>query len=571
MSGSLVGSGSYTGHIPADILGAMVDDDLIPRFEAKVDRSGEHHIWLGSHTADGSGTFKAGGTSPVMARRIAWEIANGPLPPGAQVLSCEVKACVRADHLQVKQGAPRQRAPRKGRAPRTARVQVQVNGQRAHRRVRGGRADIEATKVQLREQLHQAGPRDRGTSGWSVDDLVDAYLSYLADQGREQRTLLRYKDARKHWVSPVIGAKPARRVSADDIDHCFARMRSAGQSSSSMNQAKALLSGTFKWARRTGKVLHNPVVGLQLPKSTYVAREKLPPEAAEVSLILAAALEHTPDIAPVLTLAATTGCRLGELVALRRSDVDWSRGSLWVRGAVDIDGSIKTTKRLQHRRQVPVDEETLAVVRHHLDHMAQRASLIGAPLSSDPFLFSDEPDCSAPLRPSQVTTRLAVLKGHLGVEDKRPATVALEDEALRLRRGGSVDRSGRPGPRPTGGAAMSYDDIAKALGRTQMWARRACDAALRREQAADGEHHEFNLSFNGFRKFTSSELLDAGFNISVVAQRQGHGPAVLAKHYSKARGSAQRRAAEHLGRVVHGQAGPPDDAPVSAPEGPSPH
>ncbi len=54
------------------------------------------------------------------------------------------------------------------------------------------------------------------------------------------------------------------------------------------------------------------------------------------------------------------------------------------------------------------------------------------------------------------------------------------------------------------------------------------------------------------RKFTSSELLDAGFNISMVAQRQGHGPQVLAKHYAKRRRSADRKAAEHLGRVVHG-------------------
>lgn len=53
------------------------------------------------------------------------------------------------------------------------------------------------------------------------------------------------------------------------------------------------------------------------------------------------------------------------------------------------------------------------------------------------------------------------------------------------------------------------------------------------------------------RKFTSSELLDAGFNISVVAQRQGHGPQVLTKHYSRSRRSADRRAAEHLGAIVH--------------------
>jgi hypothetical protein len=175
------------------------------------------------------------------------------------------------------------------------------------------------------------------------------------------------------------------------------------------------------------------------------------------------------------------------------------------------------------------------------------------PLADSAFLFSVAADCSRPMQPIYATRRLSVLKGHLGVEDNRPATIALEDEALRLRRFGEVDRTGRRGPRPTDGHAMSYDDVAAALGRTQMWARRACDAALRREQHA-GDALACNVSFNGFRKFTSSELLDAGFNISVVAQRQGHTPVVLAKHYTKARGAARRQAAEHLGRVVHGGA-----------------
>jgi intergrase/recombinase len=83
-----------------------------------------------------------------------------------------------------------------------------------------------------------------------------------------------------------------------------------------------------------------------------------------------------------------------------------------------------------------------------------------------------------------------------------------------------------------------------------MWARRACDAAERRESV--GEERQFNLSFNGFRKFTSSELLDAGFNLNVVAQRQGHSPTILTKHYSKARLSARRKAADYLRAVVHG-------------------
>jgi len=80
----------------------------------------------------------------------------------------------------------------------------------------------------------------------------------------------------------------------------------------------------------------------------------------------------------------------------------------------------------------------------------------------------------------------------------------------------------------------------------------AVAAAERRETA---QTRGWSLSFDGstlaLRKFTSSELLDAGFNISAVAQRQGHGPQVLIKHYSKGRRSADRRAADHLGKIVH--------------------
>jgi intergrase/recombinase len=81
----------------------------------------------------------------------------------------------------------------------------------------------------------------------------------------------------------------------------------------------------------------------------------------------------------------------------------------------------------------------------------------------------------------------------------------------------------------------------------------AIASAKRRE--ATGAYVSVDAVFDGsivaLRKFTSSELLDNGFNISMVAQCQGHGPQVLSKHYAKSRRSAERKAADHLGRVVH--------------------
>ncbi|MDP9387034.1 MAG: hypothetical protein M3Q48_03710 [Actinomycetota bacterium] len=96
---------------------------------------------------------------------------------------------------------------------------------------------------------------------------------------------------------------------------------------------------------------------------------------------------------------------------------------------------------------------------------------------------------------------------------------------------------------------MSFAEIGKVLGRSERWAALAVAAAERREQAVPGLR--FDGSVLALRKFTSSELLDAGFSVAMVAQRQGHGAQVLVKHYGKRRLSADRKAAEHLGRVVH--------------------
>jgi hypothetical protein len=155
-----------------------------------------------------------------------------------------------------------------------------------------------------------------------------------------------------------------------------------------------------------------------------------------------------------------------------------------------------------------------------------------------------------------ITKRVAVLKEHLGIANKRPSTVALEDQALALYRGAPQPRpAGRRGPSPKG--AMSYDEIGRRFGRTGRWATKAIASAQRREQSGNlAELDTFDGSILGLRKFTSSELLDAGFNVSAVAERQGHGPDVLTKHYSKARRSADRKAAEHLGRLIHRS--PPD-------------
>jgi hypothetical protein len=66
-------------------------------FWSRVDRSAECWVWTGGTVGGGYGRF---GRGKVLAHRHAWEITNGPIPDGLDVLHrCDNPPCVRPDHL----------------------------------------------------------------------------------------------------------------------------------------------------------------------------------------------------------------------------------------------------------------------------------------------------------------------------------------------------------------------------------------------------------------------------------------------------------------------------------------
>jgi len=75
----------------------------VARFWAKVKKAGDDECWLwqAARQAGRYGVFSLeGGT--VMPHRYAWQLANGPLPPGMHVLhSCDVKLCCNPRHLRL--------------------------------------------------------------------------------------------------------------------------------------------------------------------------------------------------------------------------------------------------------------------------------------------------------------------------------------------------------------------------------------------------------------------------------------------------------------------------------------
>ncbi len=543
------------------------------RLASRVRTVAGHDLWNGKVDRSGVPVTKHNSKTTTV-RRLVWELANGPLPSAVKVVPCpDEPLCVRLGHLALDKpprAATRSHQPRarKGmgsmRQLRSGTWELRVtvgrwsDGRpRTYYRTVGatGGTDASAQLVSFVDEMRSGQQSsDRSVRELTVDEAIEIFLTeYLGNQkGREPKTINDYRMLHQKWFSPGIGAQRVNRVESATLDRLFGAMRQAGLSASRLNQAKSLYRPFFRWAKRRGMATRDPMVDFEIPTSTYLSTERTPPEIEQLTELLTTAVEVVPDIAPLLTLGAVTGMRRGELVGIRRSRV------LWTDLRIVVDTAVTSSKRVKgpktcHQRSFHVDGDTMAMLKEVCDGMDERAIIAGVDVCSDPYVFSLAPDCSRPIPPDYFTKQVGVLKGHLGIEDKRPETVHLENEALRLRRQPPGPRPpGMTGPAPKGG--LSFREIGEQLGRSERWASFAIKAAERREVANAtglGKVH-FDGSILALRKFTSSELLDAGFNISMVAQRQGHGPQVLARHYSKARESSDRRAADHLGRVIHG-------------------
>lgn len=75
----------------------------IEKFFSKVGEPDENgcRLWIGNHSSNGYGHFYLNRSyQEELAHRVAWEIANGPIPDGLWALHrCDVRPCVNVEHL----------------------------------------------------------------------------------------------------------------------------------------------------------------------------------------------------------------------------------------------------------------------------------------------------------------------------------------------------------------------------------------------------------------------------------------------------------------------------------------
>lgn len=252
---------------------------------------------------------------------------------------------------------------------------------RLKRRVHGG---ITAARRVERDLLTQ---RDAGRLAGPTSALADYLRDYL--DGREGEvsalTLDGYRQIAERYVSR-IGALRLSEVSAPAVRHLYRELAREGLSGTTRLGVHRVLAMALKQAAADGLIPSDPMRALRAPQADTEEVAVLSPDEVRKLLEL---LEGTPGYMPAL-LAVTTGLRRGELLALKREDVNLETGVLRVVATVQQVGkrvTRKTPKTKRSARTVGLSKSVVARLREHLATVDEAGAGMGRFWRDEGFLF----------------------------------------------------------------------------------------------------------------------------------------------------------------------------------------
>jgi integrase len=208
---------------------------------------------------------------------------------------------------------------------------------------------------------------------WTVERYIDHYFESYCEGNLAVKTVARYRQMARCQIVPAIGHLRVRDVTPSDLQRLYGRLRRDGGRSD--GRPGALSDQTIYHVHRFLHALFNHAVGDEVRETTPADLKKTrikTPKRKPVTLLDADRVEGLLTVfreaqdngsrlyLPVL-LAADTGARRGEVLALRWADLDFEDGTITIRRALqDSPGEVVTkTTKTGEERVVPLFDDTL--------------------------------------------------------------------------------------------------------------------------------------------------------------------------------------------------------------------
>jgi integrase len=337
-----------------------------------------------------------------------------------------------------------------------------------------------------------------GHTSATVGQLLDKWLE-AAETTQRPRTFYENKRKIEGRIRPTLGEVPLDRLGGDMLDAVYRQWLADGLSPTTVHMYHAILSAACRQAVKWGWIDSAPTARATPPR--VERKEMVVPTPDQLSALVKAAVVLDPVLATAVAMAALTGARRGELIALRWSDVDLHRGrvrfarSLTVAGGKHHTGPTKT----HASRDIALDELGVEVLQHRWTDMAELSARAKSPLVADPFVLSYNANGAVPVNPDTLSHGF----GRLCKTMEAPALAQLQKSKAKPKR----------------------EDLAPA--------------------------DRWPFRFHDLRHFSVTTLIAAGVDVRTVAERHGHARATMTlDRYAHALPERDREAAGVLGAAL---------------------
>jgi integrase len=265
-------------------------------------------------------------------------------------------------------------------------------------------AKIDDAKAKLKTGLPIDAPASAVTpaSGQKVSDVLSAWLDIIKPEVKP-RTFRGYRDFVVLHAIPIIGAIAADKISTANMVELIKAKVAGGMAPNSIKHLRTTIKAAFSWACENNLMTSNPAAAKKLGMPRLTQRKGRFLTESEARQLLTTATGHR--IYPLISLALHSGCRLGEALGAKWTDIDLDAGTFRIQRTLQrVPGEglrADTTKTKTSNRVIYLAPEMAKVLISH--RRAQAAERLSAgPLWSDRGWVFTNPTTGAALDPSNI-------------------------------------------------------------------------------------------------------------------------------------------------------------------------
>lgn len=161
----------------------------------------------------------------------------------------------------------------------------------------------------------------------SNDKIVDSFISSKRIEGCSEKSLKYYQKTINNMLSSI--GKQVKHIDTDDLRKYLTSYQEDNNSSRvTIDNIRRILSSFFSWLEEENYIIKSPVRRIHKIKTASIIKDTYTDEALEQMRDDCSELR---DLA-LIDMLASTGMRVGELVLLNRSDIDFEERECVVLG-----------------------------------------------------------------------------------------------------------------------------------------------------------------------------------------------------------------------------------------------